>query len=105
MVGVSFLGESKYLLWLNVAALVISLIVLYRRTRHASYIPVLIGALAALLILAGKFLLSSNTTAWLGAATLLAVFIGSRPKTKPIGCTACVGSTSLELVNHGIEES
>lgn len=104
-VGLSFLGYSKHLLWLNVTALVISLIVLFRRMSHGSYVPVLIGAFAALLILTGKFLLNSNPTVWLGAAALLAAFVWSRPKAKPARCRGCVGDTSLEVVNHGIKES
>lgn len=104
-VGLSFLGETKYLLWLNVAALLICLIVLFRRSRHGSYVPVLIGASAAMLILAGKFLLTLNFMAWLGSAALLAAFVWSRPRAKSALCRSCVGDTSLEVVNHGIEES
>ncbi len=104
-VGLSFLGEGRYLLWLNVVALVISLVVLARRARQASYVPVLVGALAALLILSGKFLLNSNPATWLGAAALLAAFVWSRPKAKSVGCPACVGNTSLEEAEHGIKES
>ncbi len=103
--GLSFLGESKYLLWLNAAALVISVIVLFRRRRHGGNVPVLMGAIAALLIFAGKFLLNSNPMVWLAAATLLAAFVWSRPKTKPPRCPTCVGDTSLEVVNRGIKES
>ena len=103
--GLSFLGQSTYLLWLNVAALAISLIVLFRRARHGTYIPVLIGALAALLILTGKFLLNSNPAAWLGGAALLAAFVLSRPKPKLERCRACVGDRTVEVVNHGIKES
>jgi len=104
-VGLSFLGESKYLLWLNAAALLASLIVLFRRARQASYIPVSIGALAAVLILSGKFILNSNLTNWLGAAALLAAFVWSGTKSKPASCAGCAGNTSLEVVNHGIKES
>lgn len=82
--GLSFLGESKYLIWLSVAALVISLIMLFRRSRQGSYVPVLIGAFAALLILTGKLLLNSNPMVWLGVAALLGAFIWS-PKAKPAG--------------------
>ncbi len=105
-VGLSFVGKSKYLIWLNVGALAISLIVLFRRTRQGSYVSVLIGAFAALLILTGKFLLNSNPVAWLGAAALLTAFVWSRrPEAKPAACPACVSGTSLEVVNHGIKES
>lgn len=99
-VGLSFLGESKYLLWLNAAALLLSLIVLWRRARKAGYIPVAIAALAALAILSGKFWLNSNLMSWTGAAALLAGFVWSGTKSKPATCTSCAGSTSLE-VNHG----
>ncbi len=104
-VGLSFLGESKYLLWLNAAALGVSLIVLFRQARNASYVPILIGVLGALLILSGKFFLNSNPMTWLGAAALLAAFVWSGPKSKPAGCPACVGNASLEVVNHGVKES
>jgi len=104
-VGLSFLGESKYLLWLNVLALLVSLAVLFRRGRTGSYAPVLIGAVAALLILFGKFLLNSNPATWFGAAGLLVAFVWGSPKAKPASCPACVNNESLEVINHGIKES
>lgn len=104
-VGLSFLGESKYLIWLNVVALVVSLIVLTRRARQGSYLPVLVGALAAVLILFGKFLLNSNPATWVGAVGLLAVFIWSTPKSRSASCSACISNTSLEVTDHGIKES
>ncbi len=99
-VGLSFIGQSKYLLWLNVAALLLSLIVLWRRARQTGHIPVATAALAAIAILSGKFWLNSNLTSWVGAAALLAAFVWSGTKSKPATCTSCAGSTSLE-VNHG----
>ncbi len=104
-VGLSFVGQSKYLLWLNLVALLVSLVVLFRRVRTGGYAPLLIGALATLLILSGKFLLNSNPATWLGASGLLAAFFWSRPKAKPAGCPACVGNTSLEVANHGVKKS
>jgi mercuric ion transport protein len=104
-VGLSFLGENKYLLWLNIVALLLSLAVLFRRTRKGSYAPVWIGVLAALLILSGKFLLNSNPATWLGAAGLLAAFVLSRPRSKPASCPACIGNSTLEVMNHGVKES
>lgn len=99
-VGLSFLSHSKYLLWLNGAALLSSLIVLWRRARQAGYIPVAIAALAAVAILSGKFWLNSNLTNWTGAAALLAAFVWSGTKSRPASCTSCAGNTSLEM-NHG----
>lgn len=103
-VGLSFLGESKYLLWLNAAALLVSLVVLFRRARHASYVPFALGALAATVILSGKFLSNSNLTNWVGAAALLAAFVWSGTKSKPASCSGCAANASLEVVNHGIKE-
>ncbi len=99
-VGLSFIGESKYLFWLNAAALLLSLIVLWRRIPQAGYIPVAIAVLAAIAILSGKFWLNSNLTNWLGAAALLGSFVWTGTKPKPASCTSCTGNTSLE-VNHG----
>ncbi len=104
-VGLSFLGENKYLLWLNVAALLVSLVALFRRARTGTYVPVLIGAVATLLILSGKFLLNSNPATWLGAAGLLAAFVWSRSKSQPASCSACIGNSSLEVRDHGIKKS
>jgi len=103
--GFSFLGDSKYLLWLNIAALLVSLVVLFRRARKGSYVTVLVGALAALLILSGKFVLNSNSATWLGAAALLGAFVWSRPKSQPASCPACIDNSALEVVDHGIKES
>lgn len=105
VVGLTFLGESKYLLWLNVMALLVSLAVLFRRARTGSYAPVLIGTVAALLILFGKFLLNSNPATWLGGAGLLGAFVWNRSKAKPASCPACVNNESLEVMDHGIKES
>ncbi len=104
-VGLSFVGESRYLLWLNAAALLVGLMVLFRRARQSGYVPFVIGALAAMVILTGKFLLNSNLTNWLGAAALLTAFVWSGTKSKPASCPGCAGHTSLEVVNHGIKES
>jgi mercuric ion transport protein len=100
--GLSFLGESKYLLGLNAAALLVSLIVLLRRARHTSYGPVLLGAFATMVILSGKFLLSSNLTNWLGAVALLGAFVWSGAKSKLASCPECAGDIHLE-VNHGVK--
>jgi len=102
-VGLSFLVENKYLLWLNLFALMVSLMVLARR--HASYVPLLIEAPAAMLIISGKFLWNSNPVTWLGAAALLAAFVWRRPRAKSAGCPACLSNTSLEEVEHVINES
>ena len=102
--GLSFLGESQYLLWLNAVALLVTLIVLFRRARHASYVPLLIGTLAAALILSGKFLLHSNVTNWLGAAALLGAFAWSGIKSKPASCSGCSGNVPVEVVKDGIKE-
>ena len=100
-VGLSFLGQSRYLFWLNAAALVVSLAVLFRRARAGSYAPLMMGALAALLIMVGKFFLNSNPTTWLGAAGLLAAFVWGRSKSKLASCPACISSTFLEEEGNG----
>jgi len=64
--GLGFLSENKYLLGLNVAALLTSLIVLWLRARHAGYLPLAVASAAAIAILSGKFLLNSNLTNWTG---------------------------------------
>lgn len=104
-VGLSFLGEGRFLLWLNVAALLVSLMVLWRRARRAGYLPVVIAALAAITILLGKFWLNWNPANWTGAAALLAAFVWSGAKSGPVNCQGCAVDTHLEVVNHGIKES
>src|SRR5512146_615813 len=103
-VGLTFLSESKYLLWLNVAALLASLIVLWRRTRWAGYVPLAIAALAASAILLGKFWLNSNPANWTGTAAFLAAFVWSGIKSKPASCQRCAGNIYQEVGNYGIKK-
>lgn len=104
-VGLSFLSEGRFLLWLNVAALLVSLMVLWRRARRAGYLPVVIAGIAAITILLGKFWLNSNPANWTGSAALLAAFVWSGTKSGLASCQGCAGNTHLEVVNHGIKES
>lgn len=103
--GLSFLGQSRYLLWLNVAALLAGLIVLLRRAGGSGYLPVSMGALAAVLIVSGKFFLNSNLMNWLGAAALLVAFVWSGTKPKPASCPRCAGNPTPEVMNNGVKES
>lgn len=105
-VGLSFLAESKYLLWLNVAALLVTLVILFRRRRGISHAPFVMGTVASVIILLGKFSLNSSPMTWLGAAMLLGALMWSGIKSKPPAtCTRCAGNTSLEAVSNDIKES
>lgn len=100
-VGLPFLAESKYLLWLNAAALLVGLAVLLRRARTSSYRPLLVAAIASAVILIGKFGVASKPITWLGAAALLAAFVwsGLTPN-----CPQCV-TKPLEVPSHGNQKS
>ena len=90
VVGLTFLAESKYLLWLNLVALLIGLMVLLRRARTRGYRPLVLGAIASITILTGKFEFASNAITWLGATALITAFIwsGALIKSAPT-CPQC----------------
>lgn len=75
--GLTFLAESKYLLWLNLVALLNGLVVLLRRARTRGYRPLVLGTIASIAILTGKFEFPSNAITWLGGAALVTAFIWS----------------------------
>lgn len=104
-VGLPFLAEGKYLLWLNLAALLIGLAVLWRRARTSGYRPLLLAAIASAAILIGKFGVASQPTTWLGAAALLAAFVWSSARTRQApNCPQCA-TKFLEVTSHGNQES
>lgn len=71
--GLSFLLDEHYLLALTVALLVVALFSLaWHAPSRRGYRPLLIGVLAAVLILAAKFAWPSPPLLYLGAAALLA---------------------------------
>ncbi len=105
-VGLSFLAESKYLLWLNLVALLAGLVVLFRRARTRGYGPFAVAIAASTLILLGKFVLISNRMTWSGAAILLAAFVWSGTHVQPAPpCPRCVTTPSVEALENGIKES
>jgi len=59
-VGLTFLAESKYLLWLNLVALLIGLKVLLRRARTRGNRPLVLATIASIAILTGNFEFASN---------------------------------------------
>jgi len=104
-VGLPFLAESKYLLWLNAAALLIGLAVLWRRARTSSNRPLLLAAVASAAIVIAKFGVASKPITWLGAAALLAAFVWSSARTKSTpNCPHCL-TGSLEVTSHGNQKS
>ncbi len=64
--------QTAYLLPLTVFSLVLALAALgFRANRRRGYGPLLVGILAAVLLLVGKFILESNVAVYAGIASLI----------------------------------
>lgn len=98
-VGLGFLIKTTYLLPLTIAFLLVAVAVLgFRAGRRRGYGPFLLGLLAAVFIVAGKFLLESDAIMFGGIALLIGASLwNSWPKriASPT-CPSCVttGSSS-----------
>lgn len=100
-VGLEFVDYTPYLLPLTVAFLAVALGVLAFQARRAGRIAALaLGALAASVVLIGKFHLDSEWVTTGGVILLvLAVILGSRATSAATAsCPACVSGGSIEQV-------
>lgn len=107
-VGLTFLTNSAYLLWVNLLALLLSLTILFVRRRTNGYAPFLLGFVGAATIMLGKFVLARNVLAWPGWAVLVfasaLTILGGSNATK---CDACSNGSSAVARGdqHGKEKS
>jgi mercuric ion transport protein len=105
--GVPFLLETRFLLPLTIAALLLVLGLLAWRapTRHG-FGPLTVGVLASAAVVVGKFTFDSTPAAYLGATVLFAACVwNSWPRRRAArgDCPACVpsGASRPEGGNHG----
>lgn len=70
-IGLTFLTHRAYLLWVNLAALMLALTILFMKRRANGYAPFLLGATGAVAIMLGKFVFTENAVAWSGLAVLI----------------------------------
>ena len=106
--GLGFLVESSYLLPLITVFLGVALIALtYRAKSRRGYGPLLLGVVGAVMILVGKFALSSDSFLYLGLAVLVAASVWNAwPKNKNVqgSCPACahqVREVERSSAEHG----
>lgn len=80
--GLAFLLQTEYLLPLTAAALLVAVAALgFRAARRWGYRPFLLGLLAAVLVIVGKFALASDWMTYGGIVLLVAASIwNSWPK-------------------------
>ena len=69
--GLSFVAERRYLLWLNLAALVIALALLARGERRWVPVPLALAAAGATAVMLGKFVWSNSWIWWGGLAVFM----------------------------------
>jgi hypothetical protein len=81
-VGLGFVMETAYLLPLTVFCLVLALAAMaFQANRRRGYGPFILGALAAALLMVGKFVLDSNVAVYGAIASLIAASLwNSWPK-------------------------
>ena len=103
--GCSFLLSSAYLLPLTALFLFFSVVVLgYRARARRGYGPFVLGLIAAILILWGKFSLASNVLAYAGVGLLIGCSLwNSWPQRAARRCPRCAPS-GTELVQLSAAE-
>lgn len=89
--GIEFVDYTPYLLPITMVALVIALFGLgWRAHARRGYLPLLAGVIASLVILVGKFVLDSDTAAYVGAAALIGATVWNLwPRKRTSECEAC----------------
>lgn len=92
--GVGFILDTAFLLPATLVLLAVALFALgFKATERRGYVPLMIGALAAALIVFARFVLVSDPLTFLGLATLVGVSVWNvRPMAKKSAapCPACV---------------
>ena len=69
--GLTFIAEPRYLLWLNLAALVVALAFLARRERRLISVPLALAAAGATAVMLGKFVWINSWIWWSGLAVFM----------------------------------
>lgn len=99
-VGLGFLIETSYLLPLTAVFLAIAVGALaFRAKRRRGYRPFVIGLVASVVVLIGKFNFESDAAMYVGLAVLVSASLwNSWPKRAGTDCPACVGQESTQQV-------
>jgi hypothetical protein len=104
--GLTFLIEREYFVWVNLVALVLALAILFMKRRANGYAPFLLGAVGAVAIMLGKFVLTGHALAWSGLAALI---VASAMKTfgrkNTNTCNVCGNHSSVGENQYGKEKS
>jgi mercuric ion transport protein len=89
-VGLTFIAEPRYLVWLNLAALVVALFLLARSERAWISAPLGLALAGAVAVMLGKFVWMNSWGWWsgLGAFTFGSLWSASRRRSK-IVCDNC----------------
>ncbi|MBI4605763.1 MAG: hypothetical protein HY721_27670 [Planctomycetes bacterium] len=102
--GLGFLLETRYVLALSVVVMAVALGSLaYRARLRRGYGPLAVGTLGAVVVLIGKFVLSSGLLLYGGVAALLAAAVWNVwPKGQASAgpCSACTGGGRASEVTH-----
>lgn len=89
-VGLTFIAAPRYLVWLNLAALVTALVLLARSERHWVSTPLGAAAAGATAVMLGKFVWTSTSVWWTGLGVFMLGSIRSGVKRKSRnGCINC----------------
>lgn len=97
-VGLTFLAQREYLIWFNLVALAVALVLLARTERKWISWPLAVAAFGAVTVMLGKFVWTASPIWWTGVGIFM---LGSawstfgRPSTET-GCNKC---KSLEMEN------
>lgn len=88
--GLTFIAEPRYLLWINLAALVAALVLLARTERRWISLPLSVAATGALAVMLGKFLWANSLTWWAGLGVFVCGSVWSGLKRESNnGCVNC----------------
>jgi len=95
-IGLTFLIQREYVVWANLAALVLALTILYAKRRANRYAPFLLGAVGAVAIMLGKFVLAERALAWSGLAVLIfASALTTSGRRDATTCKVCDNNNSV----------
>jgi mercuric ion transport protein len=106
-IGLTFLTNRAYLLWVNLVALVLALAMLLVKRHTKGYSPILLGTAGAVTIMLGKFVFVGNMLTWSGWAVLVfASALSTFGRRGATMCDACGINTSVigEENQHGKEK-
>ena len=90
--GLTFLMEDRWLFPISVALLAVALVALgWRADARRGYGPLLLGALAAVAIVAGKFAIASTSAVYTGVTILVVACVWNLwpRRAAPPNCAAC----------------